>query len=66
MTKKFCTTHHLFYTSCNCPMCISEQSETLAKRFCQPVVDMQAKRHKKDKGITEELLELLKKKFNSR
>ena len=66
MTKKFCTIHHLFYTSCHCPICLSEQSEYLAKRFCQPVVDMQAKRHKKDKGITEESLELLKKKFNSR
>ena len=66
MAKKFCTTHHLFYTSSHCPICISEQSEYLAKRFCQPVVDIQTKRHKKDKGITEESLELLKKKFNSR
>lgn len=65
MTKKFCTIHHLFYTSCHCPICLSEQSEYLAKRFCQPVIDMQAKHHKNDKGITEESLELLKKKFNS-
>lgn len=66
MNKKFCTIHHLFYTSCHCPICLSEQSEYLAKRFCQPVIDMQAKRNKNDKGITEESLELLKKKFNSR
>ena len=64
MTKKFCATHHLFYTSCHCPMCVSEQSEYLAKRFCQPVVDMQVKCNKKDNVITEESLELLKKKFN--
>ena len=46
-------------------MCVSEQSEYLAKRFCQPVVDMQVKCNKKDNVITEESLELLKKKFNS-
>lgn len=51
MTKKFCTIHHLFYTSCHCPICLSEQSEYLAKRFCQPVIDMQAKRNKKDSEL---------------
>ena len=66
MTKKFCTIHNLFYTSCHCPICLSEQSEYLAKRFCKPVVDMQAKCHKNDNVITEESLELLKKKFSSR
>lgn len=66
MQRKFCAIHHLSYTSCHCPICVSEQSEYLAKRFCKYLSDTQVKKHKEKKRITEESLELLKKKFNSK
>lgn len=62
MSKNFCITHHLFYTSCNCPMCISEQSETLARRFYKPIKTVKVKNNE----ITADALLALKAKFNSK
>lgn len=66
MTKKFCATHHLFYTSYHCPMCVSEQSEYLAKRFYKPIKTVKIKENKCDNEITADALLALKAKFNSK
>lgn len=66
MSKNFCITHHLFYTSCNCPMCISEQSETLARRFYKPIKTVKVKENKCNNEITADALLALKAKFNSK
>ena len=61
MEKKLCQIHHLFYKGEECPLCRQERIERYSSKYKEP-----AKPIKEDKGITEEYLQRLKEKFNSK
>lgn len=59
MEKKYCTTHHFYYSERTCPYCLEEQMSKLVKKFG-------VKEEKKDDKITEEALAALVEKFNGK
>lgn len=62
MEKKFCSIHHLYYSSSRCPLCESERSEAMAKRYYREPKPV--KNEEKPKEISEDALLALKEKFN--
>jgi len=65
MEKKYCPTHHLYYTGFECPLCLQEKSEALARRFYTEPVKVEIKKDE-PKEVTEESLAALVAKFNKR
>ena len=66
MGKKYCSTHHLFYSVNECPMCMSERSANLEKRFVKKPQTSVVKHKPESKEITQESLKELMAKFNKR
>lgn len=59
--KKYCPTHHFYYTGEECPFCRQERIQKLDKRFNKkPVVE---KESDADKEITMDDIQKLKDKF---
>lgn len=42
--KTYCAVHHFFYSGKNCPFCLSDKTEMMAKKF------EKKKENKKDNG----------------
>jgi uncharacterized protein (DUF2225 family) len=60
--KNYCETHHLFYSSVNCPCCISDKAAAYEKKY--------AKIEKESNTTNEQIdlsssLKALQEKFNS-
>ena len=66
MGKKYCSTHHLFYSVNECPMCMSERIAILEKRFVKKPQTIVVKHKPESKEITQESLKELMAKFNKR
>ena len=66
MGKKYCSTHHLFYSVNECPMCMSERIANLEKRFVKKPQTIVVKHKPERKEITQESLKELMAKFNKR
>ena len=66
MGKKYCSTHHLFYSVNECPMCMSERIANLEKRFVKKPQTIVVKHKQESKEITQESLKELMAKFNKR
>ena len=66
MEKKYCYTHHLFYSVNECPMCMSERIAILEKRFVKKPQTIVVKHKPESKEITQESLKELMAKFNKR
>ena len=66
MEKKYCSTHHLFYSVKECPMCMSERIAILEKRFVKKPQTIVVKHKPESKEITQESLKELMAKFNKR
>ena len=56
--KSFCTTHHLYYSEIECPLCRNERINAYAKRFNKKKVG------ENDRTINETDLNRLFNKFN--
>lgn len=67
-TKKYCVTHHFYYSGEECPFCASERVHALDRRFNKSKNTLKKDTEKKEKSkeITQEDLEKLKDKFNSK
>lgn len=64
MEKKYCSTHHLFYSVNECPMCMSERIANLEKMFVKKPQTIEIKPESKE--ITQESLKELMAKYNKR
>ena len=64
MEKKYCSTHHLFYSVNECPMCMSERIANLEKMFVKKPQTIKIKPESKE--ITHESLKELMAKYNKR
>ena len=64
MGKKYCSTHHLFYSVNECPMCMSERIANREKRFVKKPQTIVVKHKPESKEITQESLKELMAKFN--
>lgn len=64
MEKKYCSTHHLFYSVNECPMCMSERIANLEKMFVKKTQTIEIKPESKE--ITKESLKELMTKYNKR
>lgn len=66
-TKKYCVTHHFYYKGEECPFCCSERIQALSKRFCtKEKPKKEASKKPTTDEITQESLDKLLKKFNSK
>ena len=64
MEKKYCSTHHLFYSVNVCPMCMSERIANLEKMFVKKPQTIEIKPESEE--ITQESLKELMAKYNKR
>ena len=64
MGKKYCSTHHLFYSVNECPMRMSERIANLEKMFVKKPQTIEIKPESKE--ITQESLKELMAKYNKR
>ena len=64
MEKKYCSTHHLFYSVNECPMCMSERIAHLEKMFVKKPQTIEIKPESNE--ITQESLKELMAKYNKR
>ena len=70
--KKYCSTHHFYYSGEDCPFCTSEKVQALNRRFNKDKAENKPKKDfskkeknkSKEKEITQTDLEKLKNKFN--
>lgn len=62
MNKKFCQTHHLFYTNVECPYCFKERIHKIETKLVKPIVAPK----KDNDAVTEYMVNELKKKFNEK
>ena len=66
MEKKYCSTHHLFYSVNECPMCMSERIANLEKMFIKKPQTVEVKHEPESKEITQGSLKELMTKYNKR
>ena len=64
MEKKYCSTHHLFYSVNEGPMCMSERIANLEKMFVKKPQTIEIKPESNE--ITQESLKELMTKYNKR
>ena len=64
MEKKYCSTHHLFYSANECPMCMRERIANLEKMFIKKPQTIEIKPESQE--ITQESLKELMAKYNKR
>ena len=67
--KKYCTIHHFYHSSEECPFCSSERIQTLSRKFSKKNDEKQKKetsKKNKEKEITQSDLEKLMRKFNTK
>ena len=70
--KKYCSIHHFYYSSEECPFCTSERVQALSRKFNKDKTEDKSKKDSskkeknksKEKEITQTDLEKLKNKFN--
>lgn len=62
MTKKFCTTHHLYYSASECPCCVSDRANALANKYYRE----EKQEAVMEKEATQDALDALKAKFNKK
>lgn len=60
--KTLCSTHHLFYSGVECPLCLKERTQKLSEKYVS-----KDKKHTNNKSnISENMLLKLKEKFNKK
>lgn len=66
MEKKYCETHHLYYTGIVCPLCQSEKYDKMMEKYGKKdhKVKNETDTVSKDKPLTEDVLNKLKNHFN--
>ena len=67
--KTLCSTHHLFYTAVECPLCRQERLEHYSHKYVGHTVSNKHEvkpKVEKDREITEDDLSKLKNKFNKK
>lgn len=65
--KNYCSIHHLYYSSNECPLCRDERTAMYAKKYSETtedVSDKETKPKKNDRDINEEDITKLMEKFN--
>ena len=63
--KKYCPTHHLYYTNTECPMCFQERMNRYDKKFGKKEEEKKPK-NEECLEVTQDSLEKLKAKFNKK
>ena len=65
--KTLCSIHHLFYMGSECPLCRQERVDSYRQRFCHHEVEKPIKKEeKKNRVITDDDINKLINKFNSK
>ena len=64
--KHLCPIHHYMYSGTTCPLCEKDRLENLAHRYVKSPIQEKPKHEEKPREVTEEDLNKLVEKFNSK